>query len=255
MKITSTLMSTPILFKVLPTISYTPILALEWFDLADGNVRAVDRSDKNDYVICEIETVGTESYINNIIQSLKVDKFLTLSEFASDEMIFGANVDYNATVKAVWTNMTMKKQKTLNTFSLILSLTSTDITYITGSGYLPSLSCVQIGYTGDTSWGFDVEQTYRNTSNSGSVYVYQNSNDIGEFIGQFILTNEEMAELLYFQKAQRSSPFVLPSIGVPYPFGPRQTGPYDAVLREITGVSYFSPTMQICTITINQFKG
>lgn len=255
MKINSTLMPSPIIFKVLPTISYTPMLALEWFDLADGNVRAVDRTDKNDYVVCEIETLGTEEYINSIISALNVDKFLTLSEFASDEFIFGANVDYNSNVKAVWTDMTMRKQKTLNSYTLTLNLTSTDLTYITGSGYLPNLQCVQIGYTGDTSWGFDTQQTYRNTSNSGSVYVYQNSDDIGTFEGQFIFTNSEMAELLYFQKAQRSSPFTLPSIGVDLPFGPRQSAPYEAVLREITGVTHLSPTLQSCSITFNQFKG
>lgn len=253
MLISSSTILSPIEFKVLPDFTFEPKLALEWFDLADGNVRAVDRSDKNDYVICELSTVGTEEYINSIILGLEGDKELSLSDFASDELIFGANVDYTSTVEAVWTDLTMKQQNQLKTFKLTLTLLSTTLTYITGSGYLPSLSCVDVGYTGDTSWGFNVEQTYRNTNNSGSVYIYQNSNDIGEFTGSFLFTNDEMAELLYFQKAQRSSPFTLSSIGVPKPFGPRQSAPYKAVLREISNVTHVSPLYQKCTITLNQF--
>lgn len=211
--------------NVHPDFKVLTELDMEWFQTSDGNYHAVDRGANGDVYGADITTYGTESYINNIVDQLQANReprvgTIRMSEFASDEHIFGEDLDYSTEITGYFVDLDTRQQKSWRGFSLGLTLRVTSPTF-SGTAALPDFSgavCVQIGYDGDNSWDYNTYDTYYS-----NYYYLDHQNDAGLFKGQFNFTQGELRNLRRWLAINRDTSFTLSGLyGVSYPFGSRE---------------------------------
>ena len=209
----------------LKVMEYTPKieLSINWFKMGNGSFDASDRGVNNDHITTEIDVLGVESYIDNIISNLydnriSGDAILTLSEINAP--IFGHHIDYTESVTVVLEAIGGKKQNSLKEFAVSLSFRAVNVSFKSFSLAFPDLSCVMSSAVSYTAQNFKISTSYNNQFSSGGVINSSTfDNDSGLFIGEYQLDYQEMGELLNYQRIQRAFPFNMPNVGKEYPFG------------------------------------
>jgi hypothetical protein len=234
-------------------------MGMNWFQLADGNWRASDRGPEYDHKTVKITTYGTLSQLESITQELRLNQQNTasMSLFEIAEPIFGHNVDYDQPVTAVLNEIDIFNQKTLNGYSLEMTLEAVNLEYKSLAFELPDLCALEYSYYGGRKWSFNTNTSYQNQYiglGAGNINVNRQNMETGFFQGTFKFFMDDMAKLLEFQRVNRSASFTLPTIeGVPYPFGEDSgSGPYTARLYNIDNIKRLSPILWSARITFVQ---
>lgn len=196
-------------------------MSQNWLQISDGSWRASDRGEAEDTYTSTVKYYGREDYINSIITGMKADQETGEIEFVNlPEPIFGNHVDYTQGVKGVVLDAGFRAQGSLNAYGLEVVYEATQLSFIATPIELPDLTCVRIGYSGDTIQKFNVNSSMVNGWNSGSSVISTKDNDHGRFVGTFQLNYNEMAQLLNFWRLNRANDFDLPVFGgIEYPFG------------------------------------
>ena len=233
----------PIEIKIID-YSFDIDYSFNWFEMSDGSWKAADRGQAYDHTVATINLHGKEPYINTVISG-----FITNQEDTAEVNIsglavpiFGNHVDYDQPITAVLQEYNLKEQKSLNGYSLDLTLLGDTMSYSSYDLSIPELKLLEIGYESEQERMFNVNPTYSNGNNSGSIDVTRTNNDRGKFKGRFKLSNAELGQLLNFQKVNRTAAFDMPNIyGVQYPFGKLSgdTG-LRAKLYNIENITYIS---------------
>jgi hypothetical protein len=228
-------------------------LALEWFELSNGNYNVVDRGREEDYYETEITTHGTEYYINDLCVALQ-DNFLNrnsiiyMSGLASNEHIFGENINHTI-ISGVITNWEAREATSWRGFKLTISLRVLSPTFI-GISRFPNLStaCVQHGYKGDSIVNFKINDTY----NGEVILNYLNTKtNIFEF--DLNLTLNELKDLRQWIRSNRAESFLINSInGITYPFGPTLEYPHICKLIGFKEKEFFGINRKIVTLTLHK---
>ena len=203
--------------------------ALNWFQVSSGYWFCVDRGNASDKYDTEVRIYGKESLVNDFINSIDANRLtanagpnvIQLSDFNSQEYIFGADIDYTDPLDCT-VFMSRRIQNTWKGYGVSLKLALMSPAFAQGGGALPPLYLLDVGYDGDSAYSINKFDSYNRT------FFYQDHlSDAGSFTGTFTFTNTDMINLRRFVATNRSSRFLFPSIaGVAHPFGRRSTSTY-----------------------------
>lgn len=208
--------------KIKPDFVPKLTLALQWFQTSSGEWQATDRTASADQYDAAIRLYGIESIINNFINQIEANRVansnvITLTGFNAQEHIFGAEIDYSKPLHAT-VFMDRRKQNTWKGYSETLKLSLLpSFSFVGGSGSLPRLRFMDVGYDGDSEYTIHKQDSYNRT-----YYHHDDHADSGSFTGAFIFTDQEMIALRRYIATNRATAFSAPTfIGVAYPFGRR----------------------------------
>jgi hypothetical protein len=233
-------------------------LALSWFKAADGCYRATDRGAASDVYECEVTSYGLPGRVHQIISGLynarvADDNLYTLSQFASDEKIFGADVDYSGSIDAVLMTQPRFEQKKLHLYSTKFKLRAIGPVF-TGTASFPSIDYCEYGVDANVDgWAINRLDSYNNT------FVYQEHNsETGLIKFKANLSQTSMANIRRVAATTRGGYFTLMGVdglyaGQPWgPIGYRNVLPQAIKMMAIDDEELFGLNRWKCTITIAQ---
>lgn len=191
------------------------VLGAKFMEMQAGNISVTDRGVTTDSYSCEVETYGTQEYIDGLIehlQGIREGGFDCQIQDCSDgEHLFGENIDYTDEIPIVIEDISEAAHKTLGGIGFNMTLkveVPTDLTFI-GTAALPQLKCLDPKYKADSGWSYNIIESY--TSNH---YIYDSVYDFGAFEGTFVLKTSELKDLQEFRRINRYSIATLSSTGV-----------------------------------------
>lgn len=202
-------------------------IALIWQQASNGNWNATDRGSSEDYYESMLTIRRKESDVTTYLEELYANRLaesnvITLSDFADNELIFGADVDHSISIDASIIEISMRKQANYNVFTFTMILRAISPSFL-GSASFPSLRYLDYDYESDIeTWTINTLDSYNN------VLYYQDRNyDSGKFKGRFQFTTEELKGLRRWYATNRGATYTLNTInGVKYPFGPNSSSSY-----------------------------
>lgn len=219
--------------RIKPDFKPLTKLALKWTSVSGGNYQAVDRGATADIYDAEFRLYAKQSEINTFIDAVESNRqndthYFTLAGFEETEKIFGADVDYSS-ISATVLSIAPVAQGSWQAYGTTVRMRALSPAF-DGSPSLPTLRCLNVGYTGDAIWTINKYDSYNGT------YAYlDHDEDAGRFVGTFVLSDSDMQSMRRYIATQRGSTISIPSIyGVDYPWGPRRgnTYPIDAKILE-----------------------
>jgi hypothetical protein len=219
-------------FKADPDFKPDTRLAIEWFKKSDGNYAAVDRGAASDIYECVISTYGTEIYINDICDKINdnriaEDNVIVLTDFATTEKIFGAEVVYTS-INATVLEMKRRNQGTWKGFGVEMRLRAIAPTF-SGSYVGPVLKYCDVGIDADSDLTIQKYDT-----NTGTMTYIDSMSDSGLFTGIFTLSDANMIKMRRYLAYARTANWVMTdSFGVAYPFGINSEHSYDFATKII----------------------
>jgi len=229
---------------------------LEWFKGADGNYYASDLGPEADTYIASIKTYGTESYINNLITTLDSIRtnhtVLLMSDFASNELFFGEDVNHSGVVSGVVSDIELRKSVSLRGFELNAKIRGIDLAFNTyASGWPATIDCVQQDYEADRDYTVGIYDTY-----TSEPYAYDELSDEGICTFAATLTNAQLAQLRYYKRVHRGGDITLPLnglAGISYPFGPSSgAGPHTIKFLDIKEKSRLGLTHWVVNLKLSE---
>lgn len=209
--------------KIKPDFIPDTKLALNWYQLANNDYACTDRGHLQDKYNANIRIYGKEDLINNFITQMELNRnsatnanVITLSNFNSQEKIFGADVIYTSDITAT-AFIERRTQNTWKGFGLGLSMACINPVFIPTPSALPELKYLDVGIDADS------DRTINKIESYNRLYYYQeHGDDSGLFTGVFTLRQDEMAQLRRFIATLRGGYCIMPTIsGVNKPFGRR----------------------------------
>ena len=228
-------------YKIKPDFRPATKLALNWIQLSNSNWVSTDRGVSQDTYDTEIRLYGRESDVNDLINDIEANRVsgsnvLTLTDFNSQEHIFGADLDYTVPITAT-AFMNMRAQKTWKGFEITLKLSCLSPSFTGGSGSLPILRFLDVGYDADAEYTIQKFDSYDRS------FTYNDpESDIGLFAGTFTFDDSEMIQLRRYLATNRGATFSITNIfGVTYPFGRRSGSyPFDAKIIDFEDMGMIS---------------
>jgi hypothetical protein len=212
-------------------------IALQWQLASNGDWYATDRGSDNDFYDCTITMQDRYDDIKNILIDIEANRTagsntLTLSNFVSDEKIFGADIVYTGSLSATILDFPNIKQRSLNVFTISITLRLLKPYTFTADATIPVLRLAQIGYEA----GMQEHTITKYDTYKGEFTYLDENNDSGIFNGTYVLSDTDMAKLRRYQAIQRGANFTISDIpGVYRAFGPIGQGyTIDARLKSIT---------------------
>lgn len=231
MRISGSGISSPITVKVQRDFVPKTELALVWSQVSDGNYIAVDRGSSNDVYNTTIKVRGVESEINAILEGIEANRLassnpgrLTLSDFASDELIFGCDVNHSGSIYAVVMDKGERLQTALRVWQITLKLRVWDTSLLTfvGSSGNTTLKNVSIGYSGSAVYTDSPIELYSNP-----VLFQDNRNDNGKVELTALIRIPDLRTLRRSMATGRGGGIILTSVGgVNFLFGPTRPVSY-----------------------------
>jgi hypothetical protein len=215
--------STGTTYKIKPDFEVETKLALQWYQLSNGNYRAVDRGYLVDDYKASIRFYGTETTINDIIEEIEDNRVnggnvLRFDQINYGEHIWGADINYSGTISctAIFEN-NRRGQKSWRGWDQTVKLALLSPQFIGGSGYLPPLRFLNVGVDADANRTINKQESYL------SEYTYADHNsDKGKFTGTFTFDDSEMIALRRYVATQRGSTITINDIpGIINPWGRR----------------------------------
>ena len=210
--------------KIKDDFSPKTTYALRWAQMSNGFWYCTDRGVTADMYDADIRLYGIESVINNFINEIELNRqsennILTLSDFNSQEHIFGADVNYSDTLICT-PIMQRRVQGSWKGFGLPLRLSLLSPGFLGGVGSLPIFRLLDVGYDADSDYTINKYDAY------SRIFSYQDHNsDSGSFTGIFTFSDEEMIALRRYIATNRGNKIPMPTFsGVAYPFGRRTPG-------------------------------
>lgn len=206
------------------------VYALKWSQMSNGMWFCVDRGATADTYDAEIRLYGTEAVINNFINLIELNRSMgntiQLSDFNSQEHIFGADIDYTNPLDCT-VFMQRRIQGSWKGFGVTLGLSLMSPSFIGGTGSLPLFRFLDYGYDADSNYTINKFDSYDRT------FFYQDHvADDGSFTGVFTFSNEEMIALRRYIATNRANTIAMPTFaGVAYPFGRRTPGSYANIIN------------------------
>jgi len=210
--------------RTLKVIKYQPVTkyALSWTKTASGNYVCADRGSAYDVYESKITIAGYEYYVDEILDAIQLNRaannhILSLTAFnGTDDMIFGADVDYSSGLSVTVSKLDERKQKSWHGYSFSMTMRVLSPSF-TGSSSMPTLQYISKGYTADTSFTVDKKDVYDAT------FVYlDEEKDAGELEFEVLLSTANMRSLRRYVATERGNTITINSIaGMAYPFGSR----------------------------------
>jgi hypothetical protein len=206
--------------KVKQDFDVRTTLAIKWFQVSSGAWHYTDRGAAVDEYETTVEIQGLRGTIENFIAQVQANRIagsneISLSNFASNEHVFGEDINYAVAIAATVLNTPVMSQNMLKSFSCSIQLRAIGPTFQTGATF-PTLRYVDVGYEGKIqTYTLDKIDTYE-----GAYTYLDRRSDVGVFEGTIELTQTELRNLRRWVATNRGTTYSLPGIaGVVYPFG------------------------------------
>jgi hypothetical protein len=121
-----------------------------------------------------------------------------------------------------------------------------------GTSQIPSMECLEAGWSGYNEWNFTVNQTYERSN-----YFVDKEKDKFVFQGTYRLSKEANRDLYTFWKDQRGEEFTITDgdWGVGNMFGPNATSSTHDVVIESMDYNPIGPTLREVTVTLIRNDG
>lgn len=186
----------------------------DWYMLGNGKYKAADRGSDYDHYLCDLRTHGKEDAIEILYTYLSNGGEMVLTDIKVP--IFGNNVDYTQPINVVMEDLKIIEQTDFRAFDINFTVRLVDCVFNDYTLAIPTLNLLRSGYEkGDVYSHVTVPSYNRNNQ----TYNRRNITK-GTFEGVFTFNYNDMAQLLHFQRVNRTLPFTMPTIaGVDYPFG------------------------------------
>ena len=207
------------------------------------NFISIDRGVATDRYETRLEFTQPEAYIHDLLdelQALRVaNKQIVMGDFP--ERIFGDNIDHSTTIDCVLYDMGEEADAGKGVRSIWIKFLMTDPQYI-GIPQLPdAIKCIQAGYKAYSIWNTHVVETYNREN-----YFVDKETDTTLFNAEYVLCDDENADLLRFWNTQRGTPFTVSDtdFGTTYMFGANGgTGNHLVIINKIE-YKYISPKIR-----------
>jgi len=222
--------------KIKPGFKIDTRLAIDWFQLSNGNWAGTDRGSDSDIYEADVDFYGTQSDMEEIINLIEDNRAtsamganaLQLSNINTSEKIFGEDIDYSGGVYVTTMETGRVQQKTWKGYTLSAKLRLLSPSF-TGSASLPSLSCVNIGYKAYADWTINKYDSYK-----GNMEYMDHASDAGIFEGVFRLSISDMVSMRRYIATQRTSSYTITAIdNLSEMFGTRRGGSFSYTAKLI----------------------
>lgn len=196
-------------------------LAIKWLDVY--NFFGRDNGASQDKYESTIVIYNTETIINTIQTALEANRqasttpyVLTMSGFASDEQIFGADIDHSGSLTVEVLHFGRRsKVRTISMHYLALTVILKSPSFV-GSNTLPTLHLDTGKVINDSIRYVTKHVSFDNTISTADTA----RSDTGIFEGVFIFDDTDMRNFRTYVRSLRTNTFSLTSIpGITYPFG------------------------------------
>ncbi len=244
-------------FRTMLDYKVDTVLALKWAQASNGDWLPTDRGQSNDFYECKIGMAGYYTEIANVVTQINNNRTvgsneISLTRFNLNEQIFGADVVYSNGLSATVLRYPTIRQKSLNLFTIDMTLRLLGTISFTAVTTLPELNFTQVGYDGNID-----EHTITKYDTYNGNYTYlNNDSDVGIFKGTIILSYADMARLRRYHAVNRGGNFSLADIpGVNNPFGPTgDSYPIDVRIKNITNEKIRDQYRWTCDIELVNYK-
>jgi len=213
-------------------------LALKWAQTESGSWVATDRGAAQDIYKTTVTMQGREETINTLLTTIYANRTvahadvnkLYLSVFASDEDIFGCDVDYSTGIYVKVLSIGDRKQVALHSWNLSMNLIALPTLTFTGThaGAI-TFNHINVGYTGDAAYTFAQHEVYGDLPQTTD-----RRSDSGIIDFEATVKNADMITFRRTLAYQRGAAITTTSLkGVNYPFGPNKTNTFPKNLKYI----------------------
>lgn len=199
------------------------IPALTWVQHANGNYEAVDRGQNADIYTTRLTFVGEVDAIDSLvvefdtIAQYDTNKYVTLDEFNGvDDQIFGANINYSSSLKAIITNIGKRRQKSKNVYHFDVEMQLVPTYTYTGTSLQPSEYYLLSNHIG-TVENYDQFQV----SNTLAYNFYRSQLNAGTFEGTFMMSAIDTKNFRYaiFNSIRGATMTIWDTMGIGRLFG------------------------------------
>lgn len=224
---------------------YKPLtkLDIDWIQTSNMNYDPIVRSSSNDTYDAIITTAGTESYINSLLSGCYNELInsllpVNMSGFASDEKIFGEDINYTGVMSGYIYDWGEVEQTSWRGYKTTLKMRLLSPTFSSAAA-LPNFSswCASPNYKG----GGPPTTFIQDTFNGAYIYRYNKTyNGIIEF--DVNLTNSELGGFRRYVAENRGTSINISGINnLVYPFGPQLSDvSYNVKVLELQEISRFN---------------
>lgn len=222
--------TTPLRVWIKPDFIPKTTLALKWAQLASNNWVATDRGAAADIYEAQIQVYGLQTTINELLVTLNNNRIastglpnqLNLSDFASNEKIFGLDIDYAPiTIPYLTTTVTKfgdRLQRSLHGFSLSLTLQLISPQFVGTAGTI-TFEHIDIGYKADSTIELNKFDCY-----NGAFSYLDHRSDTGIIEATATIKNADHITFRRSLATQRGSAITTTIMnGINYPFGPNRS--------------------------------
>lgn len=218
--------TTPLRVWIKPDFIPKTTLALKWAQLASNNWVATDRGAAADIYQAQLTVYGLEPTINELLTTLYNNRviatgspnLLVLSDFASNEKIFGQDIDYTTSVNTTIINFGDRLQKSYHGFSISLTLQLINPSF-TGSAGTITFQHIDIGYKADSTIELNKFDSY-----NGAFSYLDHRSDTGIIEATATIKNTDHITFRRSLATQRGSAITTTIMnGINYPFGPNRS--------------------------------
>jgi hypothetical protein len=232
-------------------------LSLTWVRSSSGQYVCTDRGADADRYSTRITVVGSDAYVDSVLASIRDNREagsneLTLSGFAADEKIFGADVSYASTITATATKWGLRRQVGLHLFKTEIEMQARSVTF-SSTAQMPALTHLVTGYTNEREPTIVKLDSY-----SGAFTYVDSAADAGLWTGVFQLSLADLGRLRRYRATLRGGTFEVYEIaGVNSPMEPERTpltpgAGWDHLCKiiSLTDETYISPTRWSAKLTL-----
>jgi hypothetical protein len=218
--------------KIKPEFVPKTTLSLTWEQLANMDYACTDRGASSDKYDVDIRLYKDEATINYFISQIEDNRqsgsfVVSLSNFNTQEHIFGADLDYSGSINATVDPINLRVQSTFKGWELTLTMKCLSPTFVGGNGFLPALRFLDYGYSADSEYTISKFESYAMTAGTRNFSYMDKKSDDGKFTGVYSFDNTEMIGLRRFMATNRGARFAFPVLtGVAHPFGRRPNSTY-----------------------------
>lgn len=230
--------------KIRPDFQPVTTYALQWVQAASGKWFATDRGAASDVYSTRVTVRGREKELDDLISAVNNNRLadsnvLTLSNFASNEHIFGEDIDYDS-VDVTITEMSARNQVSLYVFEYDIYMQALSPSFVgsaTGSVTFDNIDHEYSAYSTKTVTKYD---TF-----TGSFTYIDYRSDTGYFEGSAYLTLEDFKTFRRNLATYRGAAISTTITGLNNPFGPTKetvwptVWPRNLVYLEVEDLGYW----------------
>jgi len=185
----------------------------------DGTAVIIDRGSRSDIYSGSFTCIAKTAEIYDIMQQIRRDSHIGISNCNPDEALFGENVDYTNSIGCAVLEIGDIRHRSYTTSEITLKVQAeqgdTPLSFV-GNSALPQMKCISNGWSIKSRLGQTFYDSY-----FGNQFVSDSLRDIFQCELSATITLADAISLLNWFRLQRGATFTMNQAdwGIAYPFG------------------------------------